>query len=60
MAKSCFKIKMQITGKLAGKRGGARIITFVQVIDEEVYLLSIYNGAEQDNNEALEILLKYI
>ncbi len=60
LSKSCYKIRMKITGKPAGKRGGARIITFVKVIGEKVYLLSIYDKADQANNEELDNLLKYL
>ena len=60
LSKSCYKIRMKITGKSAGKRGGARIITFVKVIGEKVYLLSIYDKADQANNEELDNLLKYL
>ncbi len=49
---------MQIIGKPAGKRGGARIITCVKVLNEKVYLLSFYDKSEQSNNEELDVLLK--
>ena len=58
LPKSCFKIRMQVTGKPSGKRGGARVITFVKVVNEKIYLLSIYDKAEQSNNEELDVLLK--
>ncbi len=58
LPKSCFKVRMQITGKPAGKRDGARIITCVKVLNEKVYLLSIYDKSEQSNNEELDVLLK--
>ncbi len=51
---------MQITGKSSGKSGGARIITYVKVVDEKIYLLSIYDKAEQSNNQELDVLLKFI
>ena len=60
LPKSCFKVRMQITGKSSGKSGGARIITYVKVVDERIYLLSIYDKAEQSNNVALDVLLKYL
>jgi len=37
---------MAITSKKKGKSGGARIITYVQIIDEQIYLLSIYDKSE--------------
>ena len=42
LGKSCFKIRLAISGKNRGKSGGARIITHVHVLGETVYLLSIY------------------
>jgi mRNA-degrading endonuclease RelE of RelBE toxin-antitoxin system len=58
LPRGCFKVRMQITGKPAGKRGGARVITFVKVINEKIYLLSIYDKSEQSNNEELDVLLR--
>jgi len=60
LPKSCFKVRMQITGKPSGKRGGARVITFVKVVNERIYLLSIYDKADQSNNEELNVLLQDI
>ena len=37
---------MAITSKGQGKSGGARIITFVQVIETTIFLLSIYDKAD--------------
>lgn len=47
--KNCFKIRMAITSKGKGKSGGARVITFVYIQDETVYLLSIYDKSSQEN-----------
>ena len=44
--KDCYKIRMAITSKGKGKSGGARIITFVYVVEETIYLLSIYDKSE--------------
>jgi hypothetical protein len=46
---------MQITGKNAGKSGGARVILNVKVIQAKVYLLAIYDKAEQDTITDKEI-----
>ena len=46
---SCYKIRIAIASKGVGKRGGARLITYVQLIDERIHLLSIYDKSEQDN-----------
>lgn len=36
-----YKIRLAIASKSKEKSGGARIISFVKIIDETVYLLSI-------------------
>ncbi len=46
---NCFKIRMSISSKGKGKSGGARVITFVYIQDETVYLLSIYDKSDQEN-----------
>ena len=50
------KIRLAITSKGKGKRGGARVITYVQVDEETVLLLSIYNKGDKDNISTKEIL----
>lgn len=45
----CYKIRMAITSKGKGKSGGARVITFVQIIETTIYLLSIYDKADISN-----------
>ncbi|RTL59960.1 MAG: hypothetical protein EKK37_03705 [Sphingobacteriales bacterium] len=49
LGNDCYKIRMAITSKGKGKSGGARVITFVQVIDENIFLLSIYDKADAAN-----------
>ncbi len=44
---SCYKIRISIKSKGAGKSGGARVITCVVAVRKEVYLLSIYDKSEQ-------------
>jgi mRNA-degrading endonuclease RelE of RelBE toxin-antitoxin system len=43
---NCYKIRMAITSKGKGKSGGARVITYIYVQEETVYLLSIYDKSE--------------
>lgn len=43
----CYKIRIAIRSKGKGKSGGARVITCVVAVREEVYLLSIYDKSEQ-------------
>ncbi len=44
-----YKIRLAIKSKGRGKRGGARVITCVKVVDETVYLVSIYDKSEQSD-----------
>jgi mRNA-degrading endonuclease RelE of RelBE toxin-antitoxin system len=55
-----YKIRLAIASKNKGKSGGARIISFVKIIDETVYLVSIYDKGEKENisNTEIEELLK--
>jgi mRNA-degrading endonuclease RelE of RelBE toxin-antitoxin system len=58
----CYKIRLAITSKGKGKSGGARVITYVQVVHHSVYLLAIYDKAEQADiaDSDLKNLLKLI
>ena len=45
------KIRMAVTSKNKGKRGGARVITFdvvVNINNTDIYLITIYDKGEQD------------
>jgi len=55
-----YKIRLAIASKNKGKSGGARVISFVKIIDETVFLLSIYNKGENDiiSDKEIEELLK--
>jgi mRNA-degrading endonuclease RelE of RelBE toxin-antitoxin system len=44
-----YKIRLSIRSKGKGKRGGVRVITYVKVINETVYLVSIYDKSEQSD-----------
>ncbi len=47
LGRGCYKIRLAIKSKGKGKRGGARVITYVAIVDEEVVMLSIYDKSEQ-------------
>ena len=49
LGNDCYKIRMAITSKGKGKSGDARVITFVQIIETTIYLLSIYDKADTSN-----------
>jgi mRNA-degrading endonuclease RelE of RelBE toxin-antitoxin system len=50
-----YKIRLAIASKNKGKSGGARVISFVKIIDETVYLLSIFNKGKKDTISDKEI-----
>jgi mRNA-degrading endonuclease RelE of RelBE toxin-antitoxin system len=60
LGKNCFKIRWNITSKNAGKRGGARVITFVLVENNLITLLDVYDKADKDTltDKELKSLLK--
>ncbi len=45
----CYKIRLAITSKGKGKSGGARVITYLRVAGELLYLISIYDKSETEN-----------
>lgn len=58
LGKDCYKIRIPIRSKGKGKSGGARVITYVKIIDEIVYLLSIYDKSEQSSISEKEIIAR--
>jgi hypothetical protein len=56
LGNNCYKIRLAITSKNKGKSGGARIITYVHVINETVYLLSIYDKSDLDDISDSELI----
>jgi|SRR6478735_1764020 len=45
----CYKIRMAITSKGKGKRGGARVIYMVHLKSEAIFLLEIFDKSEIEN-----------
>ena len=62
LGNNCYKIRMAITSKGKGKSRGSRIITYLQISQTTIYLLSIYDKSEKENISDKEIkeLLKHI
>ncbi|WP_016762016.1 MULTISPECIES: type II toxin-antitoxin system RelE/ParE family toxin [Leptospira] len=62
IGKNCFKIRVAIASKGKGKSGGARVISCVFLIEEVVYLVSIYDKSEKENisDEELKDLIRSI
>ena len=62
LGSGCYKIRLAISSKGQGKSGGARVITHVQIVAEDIFLLSIFDKADRENLDdgELEYLLKHI
>ena len=62
LGNDCYKIRLAISSKGKGKRGGARVITNIVVTENTLFLLSIYDKSDKDNlsDKELEDLLKQI
>ncbi len=44
-----YKVRLGVASKGKGKSGGARVITYVKLINEVIYLIAIFDKGEQDN-----------
>jgi hypothetical protein len=53
---NCYKIRLAIASKGVGKRGGARVITYVRLLNEQIDLLTIYDKNEVSDISDKEIL----
>jgi hypothetical protein len=60
LGKDCYKIRMTIASKGKGKSGGARVITCVKILAENIFLLTIYDKSDKEDisNSELKELLK--
>lgn len=58
--KNCYKIRFAIKSKAKGKSGGGRLITWVKVEKERIYLLSIYDKSDKETvtDQYIKALLK--
>ncbi len=59
IGKDCYKVRIAITAKGKGKSGGARIITYVRILKQTVFLMDIYDKSEQatiTNNELITLI----
>ena len=52
---NCYKVRLAIRSKNKGKSGGSRVITYVHIVGETVYLLSIYDKSEKENLDEHEL-----
>ncbi len=62
LGQNCYKVRLAIRSKNTGKSGEARVITLVQVVEEQVLLLTIYDKADRADLRPgeLEELLKML
>ncbi|AMR25785.1 hypothetical protein A0257_00885 [Hymenobacter psoromatis] len=59
LGRDCYKVRVRIEAKGKGKSGGARAITCVKIIGEQIFLLTIYDKSDQESisdNERDELL----
>jgi len=55
LGNNLYKIRLAIASKGKGKRGGARIITYLKTKEGNIYLLTIYDKGEKDTISDYEI-----
>ncbi len=62
LGNNCYKIRFAIKSKKKGKSGGARVISYVAIIEKRVILLTIYDKSEKENisDEELFNLIKAV
>ena len=62
LGNNCYKIRLAIQSKGKGKSGGARVITYVLVQQNTVYLLTIFDKSEKESipDKELALLLSFI
>lgn len=47
LGRDCYKIRLAISSKKAGKRGGARVVTCIKIERDTVFFLRIFDKSEQ-------------
>ncbi len=62
LGRDCYKIRMKISSKNAGKSGGARVITLVRIDAKRITLLDIYDKSDKESisDKELTALLKQV
>jgi mRNA-degrading endonuclease RelE of RelBE toxin-antitoxin system len=56
LGQNVYKIRIAISGTNKGKSGGARVITYVVVVSEVVYLSEIYLKNEHDTADVDKVI----
>lgn len=52
---NCYKIRLAVASKNKGKSGGSRVITYLYIETETVYLLTIYDKGEKEDLKPNEL-----
>lgn len=63
LGNNIYKVRLLISSKSTGKSGGARVITFVRIVNQELVLISIYDKSERatiTDKEIKERLKRYL
>lgn len=62
LGNNVYKVRMAITSKDKGKSAGARIITFILIQDQVMYLMAIYDKSKKENisDKEIKYLIKQI
>lgn len=62
IGKACYKIRIAIASKGKGKSGGARMITYIRVLKNTVFLMDIYDKSEQAaiSDKELQLLIEML
>ncbi|MEO6638331.1 MAG: type II toxin-antitoxin system RelE/ParE family toxin [Ginsengibacter sp.] len=63
LGNNIYKIRLLISSKRTGKSGGARVISYLKIVDKELVLISIYDKSERANitdKEIKERLKRYL
>ena len=47
LGRDCYKVRMRIEAMNTGRSGGARVVTCVKIVGQEIFLLTIYDKSEQ-------------
>jgi hypothetical protein len=55
LGNNIYKIRVAAASKGKGKRGGVRVMSCVKIIDEKVFLFSIFSKGEKDDISPQEI-----
>jgi len=56
LGKNFYKIRMALSAKGRGKSGGARVITYVLIKEDTVYLAAIYDKSEYSTIDTSRLL----